>query len=117
MLKLLETPDQIPRQYPYPITAWKLGRKQLWIALGGEVVVDYAHRFKAELGDQIWVTAYVNDVMAYIPSRRVLLEGGYEGQSSMLVYGMPTERWAEDIEDRIAAGVRECVEKLNKANN
>lgn len=112
MLKLAETPDEIVRQYPYPITAWKLGREQLWITLGGEVVVDYAHRLKAELGDRTWVTAYVNDVMAYIPSRRVLIEGGYEGQSSMMVYGLPTERWADDVEERICAGVRRCAEKV-----
>ena len=34
----------------------------------------------------MWVTSYANDVMAYIPTFRVLQEGGYEGQSSMAVY-------------------------------
>ena len=43
--------------------------------------------------------------MAYIPSVRVLKEGGYEGNSSMLVYGMPAERSATDIEEIISTGV------------
>lgn len=101
-------------EYDYPIQAWRLGGDQLWITLGGEVVVDYALRLKAEFGDQTWVSGYVNDVMAYIPSRRVLLEGGYEGQSSMMVYGMPSERWAQDVEERLVTGVEKVVKSLDQ---
>jgi hypothetical protein len=54
--------------------------------------------------------------MAYIPSRRVLMEGGYEGNTSMMVYGLPTERWAEDVEERIISGVHRCVEQLRKSS-
>ena len=112
MLEAVEAKTELPREYPYPITVWKLGGDQLWIALGGEVVVDYALRLKGEYGERAWITAYANDVMAYIPSRRVVLEGGYEGQSSMMVYGLPTERWAEDVEERIAAGIERCVQRI-----
>ena len=114
ILALIETKADIPLEYPYPITTWKLGSDQIWIALGGEVVVDYSLRLKAEHGEQAWVTAYANDVMAYIPSRRVLLEGGYEGQSSMIVYGLPTDRWADDVEERIAAAVGRLVGRVGK---
>jgi len=102
------------REYPYPVQAWRLGGDQLWVTLGGEVVVDYVLRLKAELGEQSWVSAYTNDVMAYIPSQRVLLEGGYEGQSSMMVYGLPTERWSSDVEERVVAGVHEIVRALDR---
>lgn len=102
----------VPDEYPYPVTAWKLGHDQLWITLGGEVVVDYALRLKGEFGERTWITAYANDVMAYIPSKRVLIEGGYEGQSSMMVYGLPTERWADDVEERVVQAVRRCVDQV-----
>jgi hypothetical protein len=101
-----------PREYPYPVQAWRLGGDQLWIMLGGEVVIDYGLRLKAEFGDQSWISAYANDVMAYIPSKRVLLEGGYEGQSSMMVYGQPAERWSIDVEDRVIKGVERVVEEV-----
>ena len=114
ILKLIESKADIPLVYPYPVTVWKLGDDQVWIALGGEVVVDYAHRLKAEHGERAWVTAYANDVMAYIPSKRVLLEGGYEGQSSMMVYGLPTDRWVDDIEERIASAVVRLVGQVTK---
>ena len=64
-------------------------------------MVDYSLRLKQELGsDRIWVAGYSNDVLAYIPSRRVLLEGGYEGGDAMLYYGHPG-LWAEGIERKI----------------
>ena len=54
--------------------------RYLFIALGGEVVVDYSLRFKRQYGfDNLWVAGYSNDVFAYILSLRVLLEVGYEG--------------------------------------
>ncbi|MGL4462336.1 MAG: neutral/alkaline non-lysosomal ceramidase N-terminal domain-containing protein, partial [Planctomycetia bacterium] len=78
------------RTYPFPVQVWRLGDEPPWVALGGEVVVDYSLRIKNEIDPNAWTTAYANDVMAYIPSRRVLHEGGYEGNTSMRIYGMPS---------------------------
>jgi neutral ceramidase len=111
--RVLKLPTDKPfPEYPYPVQAWKLGDSLLWITLGGEVVVDYSLRFKGQYGYDTWVTAYANDVMAYIPSARVRIEGGYEGQSSMMVYGQPAERWAADVEDRVTAGVEGVVKRV-----
>ena len=99
----------LAKEYPYPVAVWKLG-DVTWIILGGEVVVDYALRLKSDLpppkstGTNFWVAGYANDVMAYIPSRRVLTEGGYEGGGSMVYYGLPTV-WAPEIEEIIVAEV------------
>jgi neutral ceramidase len=112
LLAELNEGKALSRTYPYPVQVWRLGPKQLWIALGGEVVVDYALRFKGRYGANIWVTSYSNDVMAYIPSRRVLREGGYEGNTSMMIYGMPAQRWAEDVEELIAAAVDRLVHQV-----
>ncbi|MFO0918225.1 MAG: neutral/alkaline non-lysosomal ceramidase N-terminal domain-containing protein [Planctomycetaceae bacterium] len=114
MLKWKESNQPIPKTYSYPIQAWRLGGQQLLLTMGGEVVVDYDLRFKAEFGDQTWIFSYCNDVMAYIPSERVLLEGGYEGQSSMFVYGMPCAKWADGVEASIAAGMKQLVEQLER---
>lgn len=92
--------------YPYPIGQWKLGPDIDWVFLGGEVVVDYAIRLKAERrGTKTWVAGYANDVMAYIPSRRVLMEGGYEGAGAMVYYGLPTI-WAPEVEQVLVSGVK-----------
>jgi len=95
----------------YPVQVWKLGDDQLWIALGGEVCVDYALRFKKEYGRGIWVTGYANDVMAYIPSKRLWGEGGYQA-GAFEVYGLPADRWCSDIEERICKAVGRLTERV-----
>ncbi len=109
LLARLDRGETFATSYSYPVQVWKLGDDQLWIALGGEVVVDYSLRFKDTFGPQTWVSGYTNDVMAYIPSRRVWDEGGYES-GAFHVYGLPTDRWAGDVEDRVA----DCVARLVK---
>jgi neutral ceramidase len=105
MLRQLDSQGALPKSYPYPLSVWRLGGNLTWIALGGEVVVDYSLRLKRELGSGTWVSGYSHDVMAYIPSRRVWDEGGYEGGGAMIYYGLPT-RWASDAEERIIEAVK-----------
>jgi neutral ceramidase len=101
--------ETLERSYPYPVQAWMLG-DQLWIALGGEVVVDYALDLKARYGAKTWIAGYANDVMAYIPSQRVLKEGGYEA-GAFSVYGLPADGWAPEVQDRVL----KTVEQVRKA--
>jgi hypothetical protein len=99
--------------YPYPLQHWRLGDGLQWVFLGGEVVVDYALRLKRELGpERTWIAAYANDVMAYIPSLRVLKEGGYEGGGAMVYYGLPTV-WSPAVEESIIAGVHALIGRRN----
>jgi neutral ceramidase len=80
LLKVLDAGGTIPERYAYPVQVWQFGRDLKFIALGGEVVVDYSLRLKAQHGwDDTWVAGYSNDVFGYVPSLRVLKEGGYEG--------------------------------------
>ncbi len=109
MLKTLDEQGSIPDTYPYPVEVWRLGDGPLWVLLGGEVTVDYALRLKRNLGtSHTWVAAYCNDVMAYIPSLRVLKEGGYEGGGAMVYYGRPAP-WSERVEEHIVDTVRDLV--------
>jgi hypothetical protein len=114
LTRVLDEGGRIEDHYRhYPVQVWRLGDGPLWIALGGEVVVDYDLRLKRELlgGQPVWVTGYANDVMAYIPSLRVLKEGGYEGDTSMVYYGLPT-KWAPPIEETIVGKVHELVKQV-----
>lgn len=112
---LLETIDAggtLSPTYPYPIGCWRIGEEISFVILGGEVVVDFALRLKAQMsGAKTWVAGYANDVMAYIPSRRVLLEGRYEGADAMVYYGLPSP-WAEDVEETIVNAVAEDLARL-----
>jgi len=109
MLQTLHRDGHLPTEYPYPLEIWQFGRDLTLIALGSEVVVDYDLRLKKEMGaDKLWVTAYCNDVFAYIPSLRVLKEGGYEGGGAMVYYGQPGP-FAPNIEETIIGKVHDLV--------
>jgi hypothetical protein len=91
--------------HPYPVQVIRLGDDILLVALGMETTVDYALRIKAEFtaagGPAVWVAGYSNDYPGYIPSRRVLLEGGYEAER--------TGPWDPGLEEKIMATVRTLV--------
>lgn len=114
LLKELDGGKKFESAYPYPIHAWRLGKEMLVIGMGAEAVVDYALRFKREFGPGTWVCGYADDQIAYIPSRRVWEEGGYEGGSYLYEYGRPAFRWSGDVEDRIVASVHRLVKTVRE---
>ena len=114
MLEKLERGETLSASYSYPLHAWRLGGQVLIIGMGAETVVDYALRFKKEFGPGTWVCGYADDMIAYIPSRRVWEEGGYEGGSNLYEYGRPAVRWAGDIEDRIAGSVHKLAKQVRE---
>jgi hypothetical protein len=113
MLRLYDDGNPI-RRYPYPVQALQFGKDLTLVALGGEVVVDYDLRIKREFGaKRIIVAGYSNDVMSYIPSLRVLKEGGYEADDSMIYYGLPG-RYDDEVEDRIMTTVRQVMKRVGR---
>ena len=115
MLKMIDDGVVFPTSYPYPVQAWQIGNLLL-IGIGGEAVVDYSLRFKKEFSQSTWVCGYANDMAAYIPSRRVWEEGGYEGGRHLDEYGRPAWRWAGNIEERIAGTVHSVVKNVRKGS-
>jgi len=108
VLARLDEEGALPQHYPYPVQVVRLGNELTWVLLAGEVVIDYALRFKREIRDPlVWVSAYTNDVPTYIPSRRVWEEGGYEGGDAMKWGHHPTPKWSGEVESRIADTVHE----------
>ena len=100
------------RETPYPVQAIRLGSDLTFLALAGEPVVDYALRLKREYpGEGLIVAGYCNDVMCYIPSRRVLQEGGYEAVDNTIYYGQPGP-FTEAVEDTIVAAVRRVTKAV-----
>lgn len=91
----------------YPVQAVQLGKYVTLVAIGGEPVVDYALRCLREFPSVI-LAGYSNSVKGYIPSRRVLAEGGYEGGDSMIYYGLPGP-FTPAVEDAIFSTIREAL--------
>lgn len=108
-LAKLDAGEPLPTELPYVVQSWTFGDDLAQLFLAGEVVVDYSLRFKREFDRRrLWVSGYSNDVCCYIPSRRILAEGGYEAEGAMTYYGRPT-RLGPDTEELIAAAVRDLL--------
>jgi len=97
--------ERLPTELPYLVQRWSFGDDMAMLFLPGEITVDYSLRIKREFDRaRVWVNGYSNDVPCYVPSRRVLEEGGYEGGGAMVYYDRPT-KFALDVEERIMAAV------------
>jgi putative membrane-bound dehydrogenase-like protein len=108
-LDRLDRGEKLATKVDYTIRSWSFGDNLALIFLPGEVVVDYALRLKKEIdGRRLLLSAYSNDVPCYIPSERVLNEGGYEGGRAMTYYDLPGP-FKPGLEERIVGAVKRLV--------
>jgi hypothetical protein len=109
MVKLYEGGRAPLGAVPYTIQAIQLGKEVTLVAMNGEVVVDYALRIKRELGAEGMIVAgYSNEIQSYIPSERVLKEGGYEAEEAIRMRSWPGPL-AAGVEEKILGAVRAAV--------
>ena len=108
-LAKIDSGQTLPSHLSYAVQVWQFGQDLSIVFLAGEVVVDFALRLKNELGkDTIWVNAYCNDLPAYIPSVRILKEGGYEGKTAMIYFNRPTY-FKPDVEELVISAVHSLL--------
>jgi len=108
-LARLDHGERLPTKIPYLVETWNFGDQLAMVFLPGEVVVDYSLRLKHEFdAARLMVNAYANDVPCYVPSERILKEGGYEGGGAMIFYDRPT-RFAPGVEERIMTTVHHLM--------
>ncbi len=114
LLPELEKTGNLKSTYSYPVQVLQFGKDLTLITLAGEVVVDYSLKLKKEIGgNPVWVAGYSNDVFGYVPSLRVLKEGGYEGGGAMR-YSSMVGPFAPSVEERILGKVSDLVDRVRK---
>ncbi len=113
-IRQYQADGELPDRVRYPIQVWRFGSNFTWIALTGETVVDYSLKFKSIYGwDNTWVCGYNNDLLSYVPSLRVLKEGGYEGTTGMFEYGHRAP-YTETVEAQITTLVADLVKQASE---
>ena len=109
MLNQIDSTGRISSEVEYPVQSWNFGDRLAMVFLAGEVVVDYSVRLNAELDwKRLWISAWSNDMPGYIPSRRVLKEGGYEAEFSQVYYGLPGP-YLPEVEDTVVNAVTDLL--------
>jgi hypothetical protein len=112
MLAVLDKGEKLPTHYPAPLAVWQFGEDLTLVGLSGEVVVDYVPLLEKTLGPlRLWVAAYCNDVFGYLPSTRVLDEGGYECRG---LYAGAIGYFSPESEQVVARRVRELASRVGR---
>ena len=112
MLAMLDRGEKLPTHYACPLTVWQFGGDLTLVGLSGEVVVDYVPPLEKALGpNQLWIAGYCNDVFGYLPSARVLAEGGYETRG---LYSGSAGFFAPEAEGVVVRAVRELARKAGR---
>jgi len=112
MLARLDRGEKLPAGYRCPLTVWQFGGDLTLVGLSGEVVVDYVPLLEKALGpNRLWIAAYCNDVFGYLPSARVLKEGGYETRG---LYAGGLGFFDAKAQDVLVTTVRELARKAGR---
>lgn len=99
--------------YAAAVSVWQFGGDLTMIGLSGEVVVDYAHLIEEAIGPlNLWLAAYCHDTFGYVPSARVLREGGYETRG---LYTGGTGYFAPEAESVLVEKVRELAKQAGRS--
>ncbi|HJP30511.1 MAG: hypothetical protein QF689_16555 [Candidatus Latescibacteria bacterium] len=97
--------------FSFEVQTLRFGTGLAFIALAGEMCVEYGLRYRDEHGTRfgdVWTLGYANEMVGYIPARRQIPEGGYEviDNNRHLLYTGP---FSEDTEELISAAVHRCL--------
>jgi hypothetical protein len=111
MLAKLDKGEKLETVYDCPVAVWQFGTDLTLVGLSGEVVVDYVPLVEQAIGPlQLWIAAYCNDVFGYLPSARVLREGGYECRGLYTTQGF----FAPGAQETLVAKVRELAQRAGR---
>ena len=113
MLARLKAGETLPTSYDAPVTVWQFGSDLTLVGLPGEVVVDYVRHIEETLGPlKLWLSAYCDDTFGYVPSARVIREGGYETRG---LYPGGIGYFAPEVQDALVGKVKELAAKAGRA--
>jgi hypothetical protein len=87
-LQWLNGSQRLPESIKLPLALVRFEGGLTFVLMGGEVVVDYSRHIKRLFAEEHpWPIGYAYEVPCYIPSARLIREGGYEVDSSLVYYG------------------------------
>jgi hypothetical protein len=109
--KNLAFPDD-RREIDCEVQCWQLGSLTLE-ALEGEVCADWGPLVRSLAKTEHAMTiGYANEVSCYIPTARIIGEGGYEGKTSHMAYMLPAP-FHPNMEVELTTLVRRAVAELS----
>jgi neutral ceramidase len=103
LLERLDRGQPLPSAYRAAISVWQFGDDLTLVGLPGEAVAGYVTRLHEALGrERLWIAAYANESFGYLPTARILAEGGHESMCLTLDVGF----FAPSVEQVVVDTVR-----------
>ncbi|NOR67769.1 MAG: hypothetical protein GQ528_10495 [Woeseiaceae bacterium] len=104
----LALPDH-SESFRYDVQVWKLGDRLMIFGMEGEICSPWGPMLRAMAPTgQAMVIGYANGTSSYIPDKRIIREGGYEGLTSQHAYFLPAP-FTENIESEIKQIVTRAI--------
>lgn len=111
---LLETLDRgqaLPKHYRSWLAVWQFGGDLTLVGLPGEAVSEYVPPLQKALGkDRLWTAGYCHESFGYLPTARILREGGHESMCLTLDHGF----FAPEVEEYVVSQARQLAEKAGR---
>jgi neutral ceramidase len=112
MLKVLESGEELPTTFAYPLSVWQFGEDLTLVGLSGEVVGEYVPLIERAVGPgRLWMAAYCHDVFGYLPTAQVLEDGGYETRGA---YYRGPGLFAPEAEEVLIENVRRMAQAAGR---
>lgn len=95
-----------PEQAEVYVALVSLGRDWALLGIEAELCAELAAPLRAAVrATHVFVAAFTNGILGYLPTRRVLSEGGYEADAGFISYGVAW-RFADSAPDTLCNAVR-----------
>jgi hypothetical protein len=108
---LLAHPERLQPTVPLTLSVIGIADRLAFMAMDGEVVIDYG-LFAKQLSDgRVLPLAYSNGLVGYVPTARQVNEGGYEANDAVPYFVLPAP-FEESLEENIKDAIRRLMEQV-----
>ena len=114
-LDLLNRNEEIESTLSFPLHVIRFGKDVLFVGLSGEPVAGYSVKLKSEYLTHkfVWVAGFCDYDFGYLPTWKVLREGGYEGGELFERATHFPGPFTETVEKRVLDGVQRLVDEVS----
>ncbi|GIP32939.1 neutral/alkaline non-lysosomal ceramidase N-terminal domain-containing protein [Paenibacillus sp. J2TS4] len=108
---LMNHPERNRPSIPLTMNIIRIADGLAFLAMDGEIVVEYGMFIKKISEGSVLPLAYSNGMIGYVPTARQVEEGGYEGGDSAVYFGLPSA-FEPALEDQIKAAAVNLVNEV-----
>ncbi|MFK7694111.1 neutral/alkaline non-lysosomal ceramidase N-terminal domain-containing protein [Paenibacillus sp. HJGM_3] len=108
-VKLRRNPQLLTPSIPLQLSRLDIADGMSFIAMDGEMVLEYSEKVKRLSGGRALALGYSNGMIGYVPTAKQVEEGGYEGRDSSKLFMLPAV-FDPRVETVIEQGIQELLQ-------